>query len=140
VLLGLVREDEGIAIDILSAAGVDSERIRTDVLAALSGPGATVRAAAHGRLEPSPELAEARLALLDGLLAAWERRTEIFTIVAEAPDRAATGKRIAHLLHASEGMADRILNHHLGDMTQADGARLQQEREELRRRLDAGEI
>lgn len=39
ILLGLVRENEGVGVRILRDAGIDSEAVREQVIAILSGPG-----------------------------------------------------------------------------------------------------
>jgi ATP-dependent Clp protease ATP-binding subunit ClpA len=51
VLLGLVRENQGVAARILLDFGADAETIRNEVIRALSGPGP--RPVAYQRVEPS---------------------------------------------------------------------------------------
>jgi ATP-dependent Clp protease ATP-binding subunit ClpC len=51
VLLGIVREHEGVAARILLELGADAETIRNEVIRALSGPGP--RPVAYQRVEPS---------------------------------------------------------------------------------------
>ena len=52
ILLGLVRENEGVAARILLDFDADAEKIRNEIIRMLSGPG---RRAATGAGDPSPE-------------------------------------------------------------------------------------
>ena len=66
VLLGIVREYEGVAARILLELGADAETIRNEVIRALSGPGP--RPVAYQRVEP-PTLRERRVPV--ELLVGW---------------------------------------------------------------------
>ncbi len=129
VLLGLARENEGVAARVLLDADVDAERLRTHV-AALSTPGAQAE---------TRELFEDQLAKVEGLLSAWERRAEVFGLTAEAADQFEATRRVAERLGIPDGMALRVLDLRLADMTHADGTRLREQRDELRKRLGADE-
>src|SRR5258708_4070505 len=55
ILLGLVRENEGVAARILLDFDADSEKIRNEVIRMLSGPGGRQRAGASAASGSSPE-------------------------------------------------------------------------------------
>ena len=87
VLLGIARENEGVAAQILLESGWDAEKIRAEVVRMLSGPGRiqTIRATPGPERPRSPSglevmslpqphiaaLAGAALALPFGLLIGW---------------------------------------------------------------------
>jgi ATP-dependent Clp protease ATP-binding subunit ClpA len=52
ILLGLAREGEGVANHVLLTFGADSETIRNDVIAMLSGPGRTADSVQRREIEP----------------------------------------------------------------------------------------
>ena len=54
ILLGLVRENEGVAARILLDFDADSEKIRNEVIRMLSGPGSRQRGAGGGAARPPP--------------------------------------------------------------------------------------
>lgn len=79
ILLGLARENEGIANQILEGFDADGERIRNEVIRLLSGPGAKLRKAEEkdppAKLAvPRPGGREAYDLWCTGLLAAMEGR------------------------------------------------------------------
>ena len=57
LLLGVVRENDGVAARILYDLGADAEKIRTEVIRMLSGPGERL-----GQVRDDPEIEQLRLA------------------------------------------------------------------------------
>ena len=60
ILLGLVRENEGVAARILLDFDADSEKIRNEVIRMLSGPGEPPARRRRQRRGPRPPRARAR--------------------------------------------------------------------------------
>jgi ATP-dependent Clp protease ATP-binding subunit ClpC len=80
ILLGLVRENEGVAIRILNDSGLDSERIRSEVIRMVSGEVGPPREAVSGlgesiRVAPGPGVR--RLMMVAAARALDEARTQI---------------------------------------------------------------
>jgi ATP-dependent Clp protease ATP-binding subunit ClpA len=74
VLLGVVRENEGVAARILLDFGADAESIRNEVIRALSGPGATAEKRRGSKRMAAAREAEPELAAeLDRVTGAKER-------------------------------------------------------------------
>ena len=107
ILLGLVRENEGVAARILLDFDADSEKIRNEVVRALSGP----RARAAGRIEqlvrarsqvhsPPHEDAGAMLATIErhirGLLHREPDNGDLLVILATLPE-GVVGRALAEL-------------------------------------------
>jgi ATP-dependent Clp protease ATP-binding subunit ClpA len=131
VLLGLAREGDGVAMRILVDAGADAETIRTQVLVVLGGAPGSARAQPR-RIR---EALTARLAVLDDLLVAWERRSELFELAAGAGSREEAARLVAERMEIDEDAAERILDLRLGQMPQGERKRLLEEHGRIRRVL-----
>jgi hypothetical protein len=66
ILLGLVRENEGVAASILLDFDADDEKIRNEVMRILSHPGSSHREPATVFRAPAPKLHFVRLVIHDG--------------------------------------------------------------------------
>jgi DNA gyrase/topoisomerase IV subunit A len=90
---------------------------------------------------PSEEqLATQRLAVLDAVLLASERRGEVLDAIAEARDQADARRSVAVLLSVSEdtAAAQAVVELRLHRFSQSAIAEVQSERDALKRRLDQG--
>lgn len=90
---------------------------------------------------PSEEqLATQRLAVLDAVLLAAERRGEVLDAIAGARDRANARRLVAELLGVSEdtAAAEAVVELRLHRFSQSGIAEVQAERDALKRRLDQG--
>jgi DNA gyrase/topoisomerase IV subunit A len=93
------------------------------------------------RQTPSEEKrATQRLAVMDAILLATERRGEVLDAIAEARDRADARRSVAELLGFSEdtAAAEAVVELRLHRFSQSAIAEVQAERDALKRRLDQG--
>ena len=81
---------------------------------------------------------EARLAFVEGLIAAVERRDEVIRIVAEASDESSAQEALCSLLGIPADAARGVIDMRLGRLTRAEVARLVEERSVLRQVLQEG--
>jgi ATP-dependent Clp protease ATP-binding subunit ClpC len=104
ILLGLVREDDGIAVRVLNSLGVDPNRVRQRVIQLVSArrvqeePG-TGRAAGRGKRKLLSEL-RGRLDALDWRLSVLEQR------VGTSPDLAQLDQEITQVRRDKESAID----------------------------------
>ena len=86
------------------------------------------------------QLATQRLAVLDAVLLAAERRGEVLDAIAEARDQADARRSVAVLLSVSEdtAAAQAVVELRLHRFSQSAIAEVQSERDALKRRLDQG--
>ena len=104
ILLGLVRENEGVAARLLLDFDADSEKIRNEVIRILSGPGGRVGAAGPG---PSLEPIGLSDALLDGAGAPFGRLVDELEQRLGRP--ADAGDLLVLLASVPEGIGERTL-------------------------------
>jgi ATP-dependent Clp protease ATP-binding subunit ClpC len=104
ILLGLVREDDGVAVRVLNSLGVDPNRVRQQVIQLVSArrvqeePG-TGRAAGRGKRKLLSEL-RGRLDALDWRLSVLEQR------VGTSPDLAQLDQEITQVRRDKESAID----------------------------------
>ena len=127
ILLGIVREGEGLAARILLDLDADAEKVRTEVMRMLAGP---PRSESHAR---TPRL---RLAVMDAHILAVERRDEVMQAAAEARDRDEARKSVARLLGITEQQASAVLEMRLNRFNQSDVADLRSEHKSVSTRLN----
>ncbi len=106
ILLGLVRENEGVAARILLDFDADSEKVRNEVIRMLSGPGGRWHSGAGG---PGPSLE--RIGLLDALLdgAGAPFRMLVDELEERLGRPADAGDLLVLLASVSEGIGERVL-------------------------------
>ena len=106
VLLGLVRENEGVAARILLDRGADAETVRDEVIQLLSGPGGRRHPRAPG---PGPSLERIGLsdALLDG--AGAPLRTLVDEIEERLGRPADAGDLLVLLTSVPDGIGESVL-------------------------------
>ncbi|MGH3369876.1 MAG: hypothetical protein ACRDPR_07725 [Nocardioidaceae bacterium] len=76
-----------------------------------------------------------QLAIYDGLLRAFDRRSELMDVIAAAPDRDSAVRRVADLLGLDDGPATAVLDQQLGHFTVQYRNRIAARAEELRAHL-----
>jgi DNA gyrase/topoisomerase IV subunit A len=128
LLLGVLREQEGVAARVLLEAGRDLGPVRREVLERLR----------VGRVEGRQPMDSyrGRLAVVEALLAALERRDEVVTAIGEAADRRAAKEALQRLLGIPGELAKDVLDLRLTRLTRDEVEHLRQERRELLDRLD----
>ncbi len=104
ILLGLVRENEGVAARILLDFDADSEKIRNEVIRMLSGPGGRVGAAGPGSSLERIGLSDA---LLEGAGAPLRRLVDELEVRLGRP--ADAGDLLVVLASVPEGIGERTL-------------------------------
>ena len=92
------------------------------------------------QLPSEEQLATQRLAVLDAVLLAAERRGEVLDAIAQARDQADARRSVAVLLSVSEdtAAAQAVVELRLHRFSQSAIAEVQSERDALKRRLDQG--
>jgi ATP-dependent Clp protease ATP-binding subunit ClpC len=139
VLLGLLRVRDGLGARIILDQGADEATIRSRLLTQRAETG-IAGMPARSRTARTRAALKQRLAQLDALVTAWERRRELFEAVSKATDRTEARRRVVELLGVSDEHADRILYLRVSQMPKTEGARFHEERERIRRALrDLGE-
>ena len=113
ILLGLVRENQGVAAQILLDFDADAEKIRNEIIRTLVGPGRLHHAAPEERLElTSPPLAQDFIDKLQRLADEKARLIEVNSL----EDAARIGARERALREAAEHLV-RLWQGHAGGAT-----------------------
>ncbi|HEU0023275.1 MAG TPA: Clp protease N-terminal domain-containing protein [Thermoleophilaceae bacterium] len=126
LLLGLVREADGVAARILINLGTDPEVLRWRVLRGLGHPAALARDVAAKRQ---------RLRAIEGQLSVSDRREEVARIVGEAKNEEDAARALCRELDLLPDQAEAVLESRISAWTSAENARLEQERDTLRAEL-----
>jgi len=129
VLLGLLSERDGLAMPVLSRFGVEPEAVRRAVLQAMAARGPY-----PGAIGRRNQMLRTRLALVEALLAACERRTEVADAIAQASDVHAARASVEKLLGISAENATQVLQMRFERLT-SEGYALRHERNTLRQQL-----
>jgi ATP-dependent Clp protease ATP-binding subunit ClpA len=129
ILLGLVRENEGVAARILLDFDADAEKIRNEIMRWLSGPPP----------EQATQTMRLRLSVMDAYVLAVDQRDEVMHAVGQARDRDEARKSLARLLGITEQQASEVLEMRLARFNQSDVAEIRTEHKSISDRLDQTE-
>ncbi len=130
LLLGLLGEHDGLAVTgVLAEFGLEPEVIRRTALEAMAAG-----KSAPAVLSRRNQQLRTRLALVEALIAACERRTEVVDVIARAPDVDAARASVEALLDISAENATRVLQMRFERLT-SYGYALRYERDTLCQQL-----
>ena len=125
MLLGILRERDGVARQVLLAFDTDPEGIRDELLTAMErGPTDTMRATLTARRET-----------VATLIAAAEQRDEVIAIITQSESRHDALEGLAALSGIAPGAAEQVLDMRLGRLQPDEVERLRQELELIDERL-----
>jgi hypothetical protein len=127
-----LAEDSRLFIDRLTLATL---ALRLPILHQRTGSGDRDGGLRHEpEMEPDPDqrALDDRLAILDVLVAAVERRSEVFAVVESSEDPEDAVRRLQDLLGVSEVGAIEVLNMQWRRLTRRDRTEIHERRDELR--------
>jgi ATP-dependent Clp protease ATP-binding subunit ClpA len=132
LLLGLLREGEGVAVAALVGLGVSAGHLRAEVIGAMAGHNPTTESAMVAATSLSN-----RLHILEGLQRALSQMGDVLAAVEGCAGRAAAVARLAEPpFELSQIQALHVLDLRVESVTEHRKADVDEEIEALRRRLD----